>query len=280
MRSACYLTAAFVAVFVIGATSAADEAPDSEMDAAKKFQAHAKESAASYEIHVETAEAAEGRKLVLRDEPILRWANPVDGHNSHGDVFLWTDEGRPAAVLSLYDYTSADGAQHEHHEFCSLATEGLITKGPGGRNWSPKDPGVTLSPLPDAPPPSSTAVRRLGQMRELASRFTGEKITRLDRQTRELRVLTQPVVRYQSELHMVTDGALFALVEANDPEVFLMLETRPIEGKPQWHYGLARMNSVALSVSLDAKQVWNADLLPWGQALNRKDRPYTAFTIK
>lgn len=116
-------------------------------------------------------------------------------------------------------------------------------------------------------------------MRELAGRFTAKKTTRQN-ETRALRLLRQPMQRYESKLNRVTDGALFAFVEATDPEVFLVLEARAIDGKPHWHYGLARMNSVHLAVSLDDKQLWQAEELPWSEAFNRKDKPYTALTIK
>jgi hypothetical protein len=263
----------------IGAPSARAAEPDDSAaaQAAKEFQAHAKAEAAAYEIR---AESAEGPVLQLQGDAVLRWANPLGGRNAHGDVFLWTDEGRPAAVLSLYEFTSPDGVVHEHHEFCSLATGPLVTKAERGRSWSPKEPGVKPVPLPDAPPPAGSAVRRLSQMRELASRFAGKKTTRPEGEVRDLRVLTQPVFRFESKKHQVLDGALFALVEANDPEVFLMLETRVVDEKPQWHYGLARMNSLRLQISLDEAEVWNAELLPWRDALNRQDLPYTAFTVR
>src|SRR5262245_10683884 len=179
-------------------------------DASKKFQAYARESAAAYELR---AESAEGRRLIMRDESLLRWTNPLGGRKAHGDVFLWTDEGRPAAVLSLYEYTMPDGVVHEHHEFCSLATTPLVGVGPNDRNWSPKEAGIVFTPVPDAPLPAENPTRRLSQMRQLAGQFTGAKITREDRERRDLRTLPQPVLRYESKHHGVLDGALFALVE-------------------------------------------------------------------
>jgi hypothetical protein len=254
-----------------------------EAEAAKRFQAYAKEAAAGYEIKV-ASRAGEGakteaRKVGLRDEPILRWTNPLGGRRAHGEVFLWTDDGRPTVVLSLYEYTAADGVVHEHHEFCSLATGPLTTAGPGGRDWSPTEAGVSLAPVAGALAPAASQRQRLSQMRELAGRFAARKTTRQN-ETRTLRLLTQPVHRFESKLNGVSDGALFAFVEATDPEAFLLLEARDVSGKPQWHYALARMNSIRLAVSLDDKQVWEADQLPWSQALNRKDKPYTAFTAK
>jgi len=257
--------------------ASAQEPADAEADAAKKFQAYARESAAAYEMH---AELAEGRKLVFRDEPVLRWTNPLGGRKAHGDVFLWTDEGRPAAVLSLYEYTTPDAVVHEHHEFCSLATTPLVGVGPSGRNWSPKEAGIQLAPLADAPEPADSQVRRLSQMRQLAGRFTGAKITREDRAKRDLRILPQPVIRYESKHHDVLDGALFALVEATDPEIFLVVEARPHEGKDQWHFALARMNSLWLGASYQDRKVWEAEELPWSEIVRRGDKTYMIFPTR
>jgi hypothetical protein len=249
-------------------------APD---DAARKFQAAAKASAAGYALR---ADAADGRELKLSEEPLLRWANPLGGRKAHGDVFIWTDEGRPAAVLSLYEYTTPDGVVHEHHEFCSLATGPIFGDGPEGRDWSPPEAGIEFKPLPDSPEPAPSPVRRLSQMRDLAGRFSGAKITREEREKRDLRLLPQPVLRYSSKHHEVTDGALFALVEATDPEIFLVLEARPHEGDLLWHYALARMNSLWLSASYSGQQVWEADVLPWGQIIRRTDKPYMIFPLR
>lgn len=246
-------------------------------DAAKKFQVYARESAAAYELR---AESAEGRRLVLRNESPLRWTNPLAGRKTHGDVFVWTDEGRPAAVLSLYEYTTPDGVVHEHHEFCSLATTPLVGVGPGDRNWSPKEPGITLVPIPEAPPPAHATIRRLSQMRQLAGQFTGAKITREERAKRDLRTLPQPVLRYESKHYDVLDGALFALVEATDPEIFLLIEARPNAGKDAWHFALARMNSLWLAASYQDKQVWEAEELAWNQVARRGERPYMIYPIR
>jgi hypothetical protein len=183
-------------------------------------------------------------------------------------------------VLSLYEYTTPDGVVHEHHEFCSLATGPIVGDGPVGRDWSPPEAGITFTLVPDAGEPVASPVRRLAQMRELAGRFSGFKITREDREKRDLRLLSQPVIRYESKHHGVTDGALFALVEATDPEIFLVIEARPHDGRVRWQYALARMNSLWLAASYADQQVWEADVLPWGQIMGRKDKPYMIFVTR
>src|SRR4051812_31121849 len=75
-----------------------DDAAESEIN--RRFQSHAKEAASAYDIRTDSAI---GRQLVLHANPILRWTNPVPEKQMHGDVFLWTDDGRPAAVLCLFE---------------------------------------------------------------------------------------------------------------------------------------------------------------------------------
>jgi hypothetical protein len=243
--------------------------------AAKRFQVHAREEAAAYDLR---ADSVSGRKLLLGAEPILRWTNPVPEKQMHGEVFLWTDAGRPAAVLCLFEMTESGGV-HEYHEFTSLAAGGLVTAGATSHPWSPSLPQLKILPLPDAPPPAATPRQRLSQMRELAARFTCEKTTRLG-ETHALRLLSQPVARYESQTHEVTDGGLFAFVEATDPEVFLMLEARPAGGASQWYYGLARMVSVRTQVSLDSKPVWEVEMLPYANYRNRPELPYTLLFVR
>jgi hypothetical protein len=268
-----------VALRALQASADEQQVSGPEVEAARKFQAYAKETAAAYDAR---AEKQDGRKLTLRDEPILRWSNPLGGHKAHGEVFLWTDKGRPAAVLSMYEYTATDGVVHEHHEFCSLARGGLHFASPRPLIWAPAEAGIELKLVPDAPAPAASARQRLPQMRDLSARFTTEKTTRQD-ETRDLRLLSQPVYRYEgldAKEGDALDGALFAFVEATDPEVFLLLEARETGGKPAWHYAAARMNSVRLAVALGDVPVWEADVLPWRDALNRRDRPYTAFQVR
>jgi hypothetical protein len=247
--------------------------PENELaakpEAAKRFQDHARAEAAAYDIRTESDS---GRKLLLRPEPILRWTNPVPEKQMHGEVFLWTDDGRPAAVLCLFEMTETGGV-HEYHEFSSLAAGGLLTPGAANRNWSPTMAQLKMSPTEGAPPPATAPRQRLIQMRELAARFTCEKTTRMG-ETHALRLLSQPVARYESPTHEVSDGALFAFVEATDPEVFLLLEVRSTGGAAQWHFGLARMASVRMQVSFDDKPVWKVEMLPYDGYRNRTDLPY------
>jgi hypothetical protein len=246
-----------------------------DAEAAKKFQERARAAAVDYEI---ITNSSLGRKLTLRVDPILRWTNPVPERQMHGEVFLWTDDGRPAAVLCLFEMTES-GFVRECHEFTSLASGPLIANRAENATWSPTEGQVDMKLLSGASVPADAPRQRLAQMREQAARFSCEKTTRMA-DARTLRMLSQPVARYKSPTHQVTDGALFAFVEATDPELFLLVEMREVRGSPQWHYGLARMVSVQLKVSLDSKTVWNVETLPYEEYRNRPDKPYTAIFMR
>jgi len=258
-----YTVAVIFAAWLLPAVSCPGQSTD-------PFHSHPREAAAGYEIR---AGSATGRKLELRPEPILRWTNPVPEKQMRGEVFLWTDDGRPAAVLNVFQMDEGSGPQ-ECHEFCSLASVGLNTTETAKRQWSPTSSQVTMSPVPNAPPPALNSRQRLGQMRELTSRFICQKTNRKD-ETQTLRLLSQPLVRYESKSHGVTDGGLFTFVEATDPEAYLLLEARPLGDSIQWHFGFARMASVQMQASLDDKKVWEVETLPYNGYRNRPDLPYT-----
>jgi hypothetical protein len=223
--------------------------------------------------HVEMLIGESTEKAELRAEPLLRWSNPTAG-SVHGEVFLWTDHKRPAAIASIYRW---------YHPFkdCTFEVVSTSTLPVAGREgnknlWEAKESGIQWKPLEGAPPPAKSGTSRLNQMRQLARRFSArlvDKRTGDEAVDRELRLLNQPVYRYESPEAEVIDGGLFALVETTDPEVWVLLEAIEHNEKTIWQYGLARMNADACEVRLDDKPVeaWEKIHEPW-----RKTRaPYT-----
>jgi hypothetical protein len=246
-----------------------------EDPSAPSFAERARASAAAYQCRI----GSDRRELIFHPKSLLRWTNPISGREAQGEVFLWTDRGRPAIVLSIYEMPSADGPPREHHEFSSLTDQGL--EAVGGATWRPDAAGVEFQPLPQAPSPANAAAQRLSQMRELAARFSASKLTRDPKpQSQPLRLLRQPVHRYDAPEVPVFDGAMFAFVEATDPDLFLILEARRTAGAATWHYALARMNSGAMEATLDDAPDWKTTVLPWSEVINRADQPYAAFRVR
>jgi hypothetical protein len=212
------------------------------------------------------------RALALVPEPVLHWTNPLR-KTDDGAVFLGVADGRPEAVASLYRYR-AEGAVAEDHEFQSLATAPLTATRDGRTVWNPGTAGVTFAPIPDAPAPAATAAERLRQMRALAREFKAG--FNGPRNKSDLRLLTQPLYRYEPNRPEVTDGALFAFVQTTDPEVLLLIEARrPAAGGPTaWHYAFARMSMVFLRGEHRGNTVWTAD---WDDRVEDPDKPYVTI---
>jgi hypothetical protein len=78
-----------------------------------------------------------------------------------------------------------------------------------------------------------------------------------------LRLLVQPVHRYQDEKRKVLDGAVFLLAYDNNPQVLLLIEiVQPAEGAARWQYLLGRVSSADLHVALDGREVWTVGRTP------------------
>jgi len=245
-----------------------------EVEAAKKFQAYAQAIASAYELQ---GGSKGDSKLTRVTEPILRWSNPLGGHQAHGEIFLWTNNGLPAAVLSINEFLRASGKVDGEHEWCSLTNGPIAATGPHA--WAPPSAELRFASLSTEDALADSPTRRLRQMRELATRFSGTKTTRAG-ETRTLRLLPQPIYRYQVKDAEVFEGGLFALVEATDPEALLVLEARRSTAGPIWQYACARLNSVKLTAVLDGQQVWEAPALPGSDVYERADKPYSAFLVK
>jgi hypothetical protein len=217
------------------------------------------------------------RELNLDPKSVLRWTNPGVGR-VYGDVFVWTRNGRPEAVISFYkawqpkyDFTA---------EMHSLSLSGISAERDGVLLWQPQKAGIALNNVTDAAKPAESASRRLQQMRELAGRFSARLVdqrVKVDGERQELRLLTQPLYRYRSTDPEVLDGALFGIVLGTDPEVFLLLEARQSGDNRTWQYGLARMNIDPIAVSYMDKEVWRVEKAPYRGPIDASYRVTSHF---
>lgn len=253
-----------------------DAGPEERSSTNKTEAAHSAEAlkltqqaAEQYELTLNS----DGRtKLELQTKPILRWSNPVAG-SIYGNVFVWTHQGRPEAVASIFKWYSP--FTHMSHEFHSLSVGTIKAKRRGKLVWQPAGSGVEFADVPDAPLPAKTAARRLQRMRTFARQFTARKTDRED-VSRDLRLLTQPVFRYKSPKRGVLDGAMFVFVQGTDPEIWLLIEARQTDKGHQWQYAVARMNSVKFVVKHQRREVWRVEIMPWRNVYKHQE-PYTSF---
>ena len=220
------------AILVLVVSTAVTQAPSpsgEKIEAARATEAAAAAKKAAQAYKVTTGEAG-GNALQLESKSLLSWSNPVAG-SFHGSVFLWTAKGKPEVVASIYKKYEPLPL-HLGIEFHSLTESSATAERDGQAEWSPVRGGVKFRPVPGAPGARRHAGPRLRQIRAIAAEFSATKTDR-KRLARPLRLLTQPVYRYE-----ITDngGALFAFVEGTDPEVFLLIEARKGDTGPAWHY--------------------------------------------
>lgn len=196
-------------------------------------------------------------KAVLNPKPIYVWTNPTRSGGQHGAVYVWTSGGRPVVVGSIFSHPE-EKRRVICHEFHSLAEGTLLPERTGDQErWEPKA-SVPMLPFPKAPVPDASPARRLVQMRSLSREFTAHSIDN-EKERWELRLLPQPLYRFEKPQGDTLDGALFAFVTSagTDPEVIVALEAKK-GATPAWHYRAIRFSDSNLYVRLAGKEVWTS----------------------
>jgi hypothetical protein len=214
---------------------------------------------------IRLAPASGGTKSELVPEPIYRFDDPARLF-SDGTIWAFGNSGRPEALLCLSLEKNDRGELKWIHEMTSLSSGQLAASSrhrSGPWTWNPKEPGIAFQQVLNEPRPASDEAKRLRQMREIARRFkVSESLdpARNDPTDRfELRLLPQPVLRYQGPNAELVDGAIFLLAYGRNPEIALLIEARSAaHGEPVWFYGLARIGAAQFRVKLDDHEV--ADL--------------------
>src|SRR4029450_12157556 len=97
--------------------------------------------------------------------------------------------------------------------------------------------------------------KRLRQMRTLSAEFSATyTVTHLRAQPFELRLLTQPLLRYETDDDYRADGALFAFVQSTAPVGLLLLESRQTEGGHRWHCACSSLVAGQLTARYSDKE--------------------------
>jgi hypothetical protein len=232
--------------------------------------------AAAYTIY---RDASRKERVELQREPVFNWTNVLGAGDEYGAVFVWTCRGRVEVVGTVFSFPEA-GQRKLCHEFHSLSLSTLDVNRSGSNPWIPEAPGIGLAPVPSAPASASSAPRRLIQMRALAHDFSA--LTKDSKERRwELRLLPQPLARYQSTDPDVLDGGVFAFVTSagTDPEALLVVEARKPSagGDPIWHYAIGRFTDLNLWVRHKGKEVFFVPLVPYDSPRQDPMQRYHVF---
>lgn len=200
-----------------------------------------------FELAIDTEPPQE---LALAGAAVLRWNYPIRNVDDAA-VFVWLHKEQPAAIATVLSYRDRAQNLRRAYEFLSLSPDRLSAVKAGQRVWHPAKPGLTWREVPNAPTPADTSAGRRRQMRDLAAQFQVSVTS--DKNRYELRLLTQPLYRYQNARADVLDGCLFALVEGTDPEVILALESSVNE--PGWKFAAGRLTRWAIEIRHQDKVV-------------------------
>lgn len=210
-------------------------------------------------------------------QPIFRHAQPARG-NDVGAVWLWVDrENRPVAIGDTFTWSENKAERHVTQEFHSLVGVALDARLDGQRLWTPPAPGVEWRVIPDSPAAGETKAARSREARAIVRRFSGHTVDG-QKGRWELRIAPQPVHQYDLEGPQERQaGALFALCQGTDPEVWIALECRRTAEGLRWHYAPAMFTDHEVHVALDDKEVWQRDSFDHGH--HRSDEPHWIETI-
>jgi hypothetical protein len=197
-------------------------------------------------------------KLELSPKPLLHWDNPA-ANGEDGAVYVWMLDGRPEVIGTMFTLFSRGAGQRIlKHSLHSLASGPLTADHLGQRVWTPNAKGLDFRPIADAPDPAGSSRLRLLQMKSLAKDFSGKLVDLKDRNV-ELRLLPQPIIRYEPTRADVQDGAIFALAEGTDPQALVVIEARRHESQWRWEAAFARFHFVTLYGYHKQQEVWRVD---------------------
>ncbi len=204
--------------------------------------------ASSYSIKTAAGE------VKLKETPLFSWATP-EREAIGGELYLWTVAGRPLATIGIWTYDDVK----DSHELQSLSTEGLAASREGANVWATRVGGLKFRKLENSPAPDPSGVRRKSQMRTiLDQRFTAEMTTRETNSVNQLRLLPQPLYRYDPLPEGVVDGAIYSFALGTDPEVLVLLEARKeADGKSAWYYAFAPATSANVRGFIDTREMWD-----------------------
>ncbi len=253
--------AALAVLFGISASPAFSQAPAApppdapRQPEAKEAVTTTKEKLDYYLPHLERLRLApagsRSEPFQFVSEPLTAFENPISDCFD-GMMFVWTDQGRPAAAMKCYYQPPY---KHWGRTFVSLSSERIELTSDGKKLWTPAESGLSFAPLPDASEPADDPRRRLSQMRQIARRFTMVDHWGLKEPTKwQLRLLPTPLYRYELPEADVVDGALFGYV-VNSPEALVLIEARKTAKGLAWYYAVARFTRFEVTVSLDGNPI-------------------------
>lgn len=190
--------------------------------------------------------------LKFSARPLLRYNDGTRGVTGVLDATAWRlgESGRPKAIATLEIYPVNQAVTLLQYEFVSLASDKFELQNQRGVRWLPHGAKLSMTTVTEASAPGATPKARLVQLRALARRFAAQEVLRSGARI-ELRLLSQPIDRYDDPAADILDGAVFVFANGTNPEVGLLLEC----SEQKWSYGFFRLAAATLLAQLDGESV-------------------------
>lgn len=204
------------------------------------------------------------KDLTFRPDPLLRYSDPT---RAIVDATVWSlgAKGRPQGIVVLERYENDrnnGGRSHWSYELTVTSKEVVESlKGPSWE-WRPDGKRFDWTDI-EAEAPAETKIQRGRQMKELARSFD---VTEDFEGKHHLRVLPQPLLRYEDEKANIIDANIFAVVHGTNVELLLVMEARQDASRNSWKVGFARLGAAPLTVTRKDMPVWEVG---WCSAVSR-----------
>jgi hypothetical protein len=207
--------------------------------------------------------------------PLFRYDDETRGYVD-GTVWRLGEQGRPLAIITAELHPRyLNGGPRVVYDFLSLTDRRFTARSADIPGWSPHGSAVDVKPLPGTPVPSSSAAKRLTQLKQQARRFSGtQEVEELEKTFVHLRLLPREIDRYSPGSNELADGALFVFANGRNPALLLVIETDGID----WQYGIGRLSMPStLEMRLDDAVVWTVPRIPsspgWSEPYNASNSP-------
>jgi hypothetical protein len=206
-----------------------------------------------------TPAGAPGAAAELVATPLLHYSDQQRGL-TESTLWVWQLDGQPVLFSKLERLFDGQGVATGWQYCCTpTTTETVEIQSDRRIRWRSKAAALNWQEFDEAPLPGDSAVVRLRQLKALAAQFEGEiENTRL-RDREQMRLLPQPLHRYESPKEGVIDGAAFGITsKGTNPDSLLLIEAVATEGSAaEWRFGIVGMTGDAVSIRLGDKVVFH-----------------------
>jgi len=189
----------------------------------------------------------------LIETPLLRWINPQE-KVVDGVLVAFTTGGRPEVLAQLALYSEKNVMQ----EFQTTARQQVEMSRGGRVLWHPEGE-LTFQKLESVPAPGTSPAIRLAQLRSIAEGFqVFDDFGWSEKVRQPLRLLRQPIYRYQDAREQVIDGALFTFVLGTDPEANVFIEACQSGQGSYWRYAFRPMTIYQIQAYRNEELLWTS----------------------